>query len=84
MDPDTFSGFFLAEIVAVLFFQEVSQKLPPFFICYKTYANLARFLGTWSLWVWPPSLGERPTYQALLLLHSSSKGRTLILSPFGV
>jgi hypothetical protein len=83
VDPDTFSGVFSGNCSGFIF-QEVSQKLPPFFICYKTYANLARFLGTWSLWVWPPSLGERPTYQALLLLHSSSKGRNLILSPFGV
>jgi hypothetical protein len=77
VDPDTFSGVFSGNCSGFIF-QEVSQKLPPFF--YKTYANLARFLGTWSLWVWPPSLGEPPTYQALLLLHSSSRGRSLIFS----
>ena len=84
MDPDTSSGVFSGNCSGFIF-QEVSQKLPLFFfICYKTYANLARFLGTWSLWVWPPSLGEPPTYQALLLLHSSSRGRSLIFSPLGV
>ena len=83
MDPDTFSGFFSGNCSGFIF-SGGQPETSPSFICYKTYANLARFLGTWSLWVWPPSLGERPTYQALLLLHSSSKGRNLILSPFGV